>query len=752
MRIKLLLTTILTTTWQKTSASSSRDWPIGRVRQINDATIYTQARHLKYDSNLELAFTTSSGPVQLELTPNLDLLHHSRATFLIQDEFEDITRSETIDPTEHLVYKGHALRSNGLESRYVGFARIIVHKTQPLVFEGTFAVDGNVHHIQLRKDYENMKTVYDAEVLAEATNDAMVVWSDKDLQAVIAKRSNMIWEKEQSTTCSADTRDLALRYTPGLKLHKRQALTGDTGSSFVTQAQLARTIGSTAGCPQQREVAIIGAAADCNFVSRFNSTASARASIIAAFNSASAVYESSFNISLGLGQVLMSDADCAASSSSTAAWNTACSSSTTIGDRLNQFSAWRGKQSDSFAAWSLITTCNTDSEIGVAWLATLCNANTTNQTSDSIVSGTNVVAAVNSGGSYWRTLAHELGHNFGANHDCSSSLCGTSTPCCPLSSSVCDANGAYIMNPSASSGANTFSACTIGQVCTNILRKTITSSCLTTNQNIRLDTAATCGNGIVEEGEDCDCGGTAGCSGNRCCNPTTCKFNSGAVCDSEVSACCTEQCQFSPANTTCRASTGSCDPAETCTGSSGLCPADAFATNGQSCGSGLQCASGQCTSRLLQCQQQINGSRAPCDDQQCGLACFVGNVCYIANQYYTTGTPCGNGGYCDAGVCNVGSIGQQFDSWFQRNKNWFIPVIAVIGGLIVLTALWCWISSCIARRKNPKHMPQSMYSSQAYNPQPTQFQMQQANYQPQSLHHQQESYQSWPQYPPRAYN
>lgn len=36
-----------------------------------------------------------------------------------------------------------------------------------------------------------------------------------------------------------------------------------------------------------------------------------------------------------------------------------------------------------------------------------------------------------------------------------------------------------------------------------------------------------CGNGIKEDGEDCDTGGQS----SNCCDPKTCKFKSGAVCE-----------------------------------------------------------------------------------------------------------------------------------------------------------------------------------------------------------------------------
>ena len=104
-----------------------------------------------------------------------------------------------------------------------------------------------------------------------------------------------------------------------------------------------------------------------------------------------------------------------------------------------------------------------------------------------------------------------------------------------------------------------------------------------------------CGNGIVENGEDCDPGkGT----NSTCCDPDTCKFRGNAVCDPSSSPCCTAQCQFAPATQVCRAAINpTCDTAEMCTGNSSACPPDIYAPNGKSCGSnGLACASGQCTS------------------------------------------------------------------------------------------------------------------------------------------------------------
>merc|ERR1712000_727268 len=137
------------------------------------------------------------------------------------------------------------------------------------------------------------------------------------------------------------------------------------------------------------------------------------------------------------------------------------------------------------------------------------------------VTGANVIAKTST---EWQVFAHEPGHTFGAVHDCDSSTCADANPvnsgqCCPLSSSSCDANAQYMMNPYSSPGITTFSPCSVGNICSALGRNSVQSSCLTDNKGVVTITGNQCGNGIVEEGEDCDCGGDEGCSGNTCCNP-----------------------------------------------------------------------------------------------------------------------------------------------------------------------------------------------------------------------------------------
>ena len=70
-----------------------------------------------------------------------------------------------------------------------------------------------------------------------------------------------------------------------------------------------------------------------------------------------------------------------------------------------------------------------------------------------------------------------------------------------------------------------------------------------------------CGDGATTGSESCDLGSANG----------------------QVGSCCTSSCTFASAATTCRASGGLCDIAETCSGDSATCPADLLADSGTTC-------------------------------------------------------------------------------------------------------------------------------------------------------------------------
>jgi len=207
-----------------------------------------------------------------------------------------------------------------------------------------------------------------------------------------------------------------------------------------------------------------------------------------------------------------------------------------------------------------------------------------------------------------------------------------------------------------------------------------------------------CGNGIVENGEDCDPGFNVT---SNCCNSATCKFTSGAVCDPASSPCCTTQCSFAPSTQVCRpAKDPKCDFAEMCTGNSSACPPDHFASNGKSCGSGLNCASGLCTSLSLQCQS-VGGSmgfHTSCPnhgDTSCQVSCqdtTKANTCVLLGALLVDGSPCGYGGTCSSGKCLPGNLMAQIKAWYTQNLQIAIPA-TIAAAILFLSLLWILVTA-----------------------------------------------------------
>uniref|UniRef100_A0A7N8Y3U2 ADAM metallopeptidase domain 12 n=1 Tax=Mastacembelus armatus TaxID=205130 RepID=A0A7N8Y3U2_9TELE len=187
------------------------------------------------------------------------------------------------------------------------------------------------------------------------------------------------------------------------------------------------------------------------------------------------------------------------------------------------------------------------------------------------------------------TLAHELGHNFGMNHDTPERGCGCR---------VTVDRGGCIMTPSTGYPFPTvFSSCS---------KKDLTASfekgigmCLFNMPEVKvLYGGQKCGNGYVEEGEECDCGELEECM-NPCCNATTCTLKGDAVC---AHGQCCQDCQLKPAGTPCRESSNSCDLPEFCTGSSPHCPSNVYLHDGHTCHNvDGYCYNGICQTHEQQC-------------------------------------------------------------------------------------------------------------------------------------------------------
>ncbi|TIA69322.1 hypothetical protein E3P91_03659 [Wallemia ichthyophaga] len=494
------------------------------------------------------------------------------------------------------------------------------------------------------------------------------------------------------------------------KRAKRQG-TGDvSGGNDEPASNYVDTIGSTEGCPTEQRLLYMGFAADCTYVENYDNAEKARTQILQDVNQISGLYKDSFKISLGVVELNVQEPECPDTRNDTVPWNQACGGDVELNDRLSLFSAWRGqKGDDGIGLWHLMTKCNTGSKVGVAWLSTLCQQGVRSQSSQS-VSGTAVTTITRN---QWAVAAHEIGHNctyaLGAIHDCDDG-CSFQQSCCPLSSDTCDANNNYIMSATSSDSATEFSDCSIGNICSALGSGQTSTSCLLdpSSADREIKSLKQCGNGILEDDEECDGGGETNCCTDQC------KFKNGAVCDFSTDGCCNDNCQFASSSQVCRPSIDDkCDIEEKCTGDSGKCPDDEYKENGKDCGDGKHCATGLCTSEDDQCKSAGSsmGLTSSCDmggDTTCLVTCEnpSGGGCVRIQTPLRDGSQCGYGGTCEKGDCKQGSWQDIFKNWYRQNLQIAIPVtiiIAIVVILVVYGIFSCIFGGC-CRRRRPGYM------------------------------------------------
>ncbi|OWR48069.1 disintegrin and metalloproteinase domain-containing protein 12 [Danaus plexippus plexippus] len=202
------------------------------------------------------------------------------------------------------------------------------------------------------------------------------------------------------------------------------------------------------------------------------------------------------------------------------------------------------------------------------------------------------------------TMAHMIGHNIGMGHDDGRENC------------FCRDWHGCIMAQSIVGLENVqpykFSECSKNDYI-NELR--ISQGLCLLNKPNELVVHRQCGNGRLDEGEECDCGTISECQHmNSCCDPFTCRLTKEAQC--AEGECC-EKCQLKHRGIVCREATNECDLEETCTGLSGACPSDAYRKNGEPCESGKgYCFAGQCPTLSTQCEK-IWGPGANGADKEC---------------------------------------------------------------------------------------------------------------------------------------
>ncbi|NXL33986.1 ADA17 protein, partial [Glaucidium brasilianum] len=281
---------------------------------------------------------------------------------------------------------------------------------------------------------------------------------------------------------------------------------------------------------------------------------------------------------------------------------------------------------------------------------------------------------------------HELGHNFGAEHD------PDSLPeCAPTE----DQGGKYVMYPIAVSGDHEnnkmFSSCSKKSIHRTIEIKA--QECFKERNN------KVCGNSRVDEGEECD-PGLLYQQADPCCS-ADCKLKDGAQCSDRNSPCC-KGCQFESAQKKCQeAINATCKGESFCTGNSSECPPPGNAPDDTVCVDMGKCKDGECVPfcereknlRSCACNETDNSCKVCCRDEQDRCIPYVD-----ANDQFLflrKGKPC-TVGFCDTnGKCEkqVQDVIERFwDFIDQLSINTFGKFLAdnIVGSVLVFSLLF-WI-------------------------------------------------------------
>ncbi|XP_033099407.1 ADAM 17-like protease isoform X2 [Anneissia japonica] len=312
--------------------------------------------------------------------------------------------------------------------------------------------------------------------------------------------------------------------------------------------------------------------------------------------------------------------------------------------------------------------------------------------------------------------AHELGHNFGSEHDPTTNING----CAPD-----DPNGNFLMYPASVSGKkpnhDRFSPCSKRMI--QQVLKAKSSRCFREPQGTNV-----CGNYRIDKNEQCDAGLLAQGESDPCCH-LKCKLKPGKKCSDKNSPCC-EGCRFAPPTKACReteySDTG-CKKAAFCTGQHANCPRAEFKQDGSPCIENGRCMNGVC---MPFCE--VNGLvSCICSDstESCYWCCkrTEADDCTIyINSTLKQPQRVPDGRPCNHGVCKKGKCETQAQDFIERFFDIFEGItISKLGRIIkdnivgatIIISLIIWIPcSCLVHYVDKKREKEISEDNDWFNP------------------------------------
>ena len=376
---------------------------------LNIAVLDTPLGDVTYHSHFCVAFRTSDENHWLKFTLEPSPTIVSNPGQVTHVQADGTTRSiRAIKRSEISAFQG-SVRVDGTGNGWniVGWARVHFWKDgRDLLFEGTYSVQEVIHDIKVRVAGIGNTCQSDCtfgepgQIYSYSASGSY----RPSRPSPPAQRSNTNAErcKSQPLGTRRDNLEIDTTYRDVRRPSCISQGEGECHEPIPSPQSISRcdfrsTIGDTVGCPSMNMIASVGIATDCSYTALFNSVGDVVRNVVGMINSASEVFERSFNITLRLSDLEVSEGTCPTPQQDAKDWNMPCSNGSLL-DRLGNFSIWRATRADENAFWTLITGCS-GAGIGVAWVGQLCNTDY----DQSHGTGANVVVGM---GQAWQIFAY----------------------------------------------------------------------------------------------------------------------------------------------------------------------------------------------------------------------------------------------------------------------------------------------------------------------------------------------------------